>query len=183
MPLQTELRKQEERGSVGMLQTRQRTGPINEGDWIHPISKQKRQIVNSMWYPPFLTPINVVSSSPVDMTFTRIRLFHSKPNFIPQTNRILVGLPLKRRLFSRSTHLLIQLESIDVLNRLIPSYQGKGKLIHDPHQFALKAQHLSKYIFARQYGLNTPFSTTVKTYSVSLGDYTDRESEIKVLTG
>ena len=69
-----------------------------------------------------------------------------------------------------------------MLSRLIPSYLGKGKLIHDPRQFALQAQHLSKYIFARQYGLNTPFSTTAKTYSVSLGDYTDRESEIKVLT-
>lgn len=57
--------------------------------------------------PFFLTSINVVSSSPVDITFTRIRLFHSKPNFIPQTNQILVGLPLKRRLFSRSKHLLI----------------------------------------------------------------------------
>lgn len=129
-----------------------------------------------------MTSIDIVSSSPVDITFLRIRLFHSKPNFIPQTNQILVGLPLKRRLFSRSTQLAIQLEPIDVLTRLIPSYQGKGNLIHDPRQLALNAQHISKYVFARQYGLNTPFSATAKTYSVSLGDYTDRESEIKVLT-
>jgi len=81
-----------------------------------------------------------------------------------------------------SMDLLTEIRSLDVLTQLIPSYQRKGKLIHDPRQLALNAQHLSKYVFARQYGLNTPFSTTAKTYSVGLGDYTDRESEIKVFS-
>jgi len=62
-----------------------------------------KQYVNT---PLFWPQVDTLSSSPADITFTRVRLFHSKPNFIPQTNQILVGLPLNRRLLSRSTHSL-----------------------------------------------------------------------------
>ena len=38
-------------------------------------------------------------STPADVVIMRARIFYSRPNFVPHTNCILVGLPLKRRVF------------------------------------------------------------------------------------
>ncbi|KAF8952485.1 hypothetical protein BDZ97DRAFT_1681539, partial [Flammula alnicola] len=74
----------------------------------------------------------------------------------------------------------------DVLNRINPSYRSKAvakddaATTHDDRKLAENIRQLSKYIFARQYGLNTPFcSTATKSSSFALGDYLDRETEIK----
>lgn len=70
----------------------------------------------------------------------------------------------------------------DVLNRLVLCYETKGVPAKYASQggdnLAADARHLSKYIFARQYGLNTPFSSTVK--GPSINDCLDRDLEIQV---
>ena len=78
-------------------------------------------------------------------------------------------------------------DGVDVLNRIQPPYLKSGKAksntvdASDARQKADQARHLSKYIFARQYGLSNPFhSRTSKSSAFSFGDYMDREPEIKV---
>lgn len=73
----------------------------------------------------------------------------------------------------------------DVLNRLRPSFDVNTNRDHtavtDTRKEAEQLRHLSKYVFARQYGLATPFrSTTAKGASFKFADYLDREAEIKV---
>lgn len=71
---------------------------------------------------------------------------------------------------------------IDILNRLYPSYR-REQPVEDTKKWAEGVRHVSKYIFARQYGLNTPFSSTVTKGSAAGGagyDYLDREVELKV---
>lgn len=73
----------------------------------------------------------------------------------------------------------------DVLNRLQPSFDTNASRDHtfviDSRKQAEQVRHLSKYVFARQYGLATPFhSTTAKGASFKFGHYFDREAEIKV---
>jgi len=135
----------------------------------------------------FVTSSNNIRSSPADISFTRVRLFYSKPNYIPHTNLIVVGLPLKRAFFSQVvSDLSLPCYLIDFLNRLYPSfstkaYSKRGLDNEDPRQTAENVRQLSKYVFARQYGLNTPFASTVsKGSTFKLGDYLDREAEIKV---
>ena len=67
----------------------------------------------------------------------------------------------------------------DVLNRLQPSFEANPS--HDTRKQAEQVRHLSKYVFARQYGLATPFrSTAVKGVSFKFAHCPDREAEIKV---
>ena len=72
----------------------------------------------------------------------------------------------------------------DVLNRLQPSFDANTNRDHiatDTRKQAEQVRHLSKYVFARQYGLVTPFHpTTVKGASFNFPYYLDREAEIKV---
>ena len=72
----------------------------------------------------------------------------------------------------------------DVLNRLQPSFDANASrdhsLVIDSRQ-AEQVRHLSKYVFARQYGLATPFhSTPAKGPSFRFAHCPDREVEIKV---
>jgi hypothetical protein len=73
----------------------------------------------------------------------------------------------------------------DVLNRLQPSFDVNASRDHtfviDTRKQAEQVRHLSKYVFARQYGLATPFhSTAAKGASSKFGNFSDREAEIKV---
>ena len=73
----------------------------------------------------------------------------------------------------------------DVLNRLQPSFDVNASRDHtfviDTRKQAEQVRHLSKYVFARQYGLATPFhSTAAKGASFKFSHYPDREAEIKV---
>ena len=73
----------------------------------------------------------------------------------------------------------------DVLNRLQPSFDASAGRDHtfviDTRNQAEQVRHLSKYVFARQYGLATPFhSTAAKGASFKFAHYPDREAEIKV---
>ena len=73
----------------------------------------------------------------------------------------------------------------DVLNRLQPSFDVNASRDHsfviDTRKQAEQVRHLSKYVFARQYGLATPFhSTTAKGASLNFAHCHDREAEIKV---
>jgi hypothetical protein len=93
---------------------------------------------------------------------------------------MIVGLPL-RRAFALYLLFTYSQQFLDVFNRLYPSYQQKNAMeVEDAQKKAENVRHISKYIFARQYGLNTPFSFTTTKGSYSLGDYLDRELEIKV---
>ena len=71
-----------------------------------------------------------------------------------------------------------------MLNRLQPSFDvnvSRDNTITDTRKQAEQVRHLSKYIFARQYGLATPFhSTGSKGASFKFAYYPDREAEIKV---
>lgn len=71
-----------------------------------------------------------------------------------------------------------------MLNRLKPSFDVNTTRNHttvtDTRKEAEQLRHLSKYVFARQYGLATPFrSTNAKGASFKFADYLDREAEIK----
>lgn len=44
-----------------------------------------------------LPATDLYRSTPADIVVMRARIFYSRPTFIPRTNHILVGLPLKRR--------------------------------------------------------------------------------------
>jgi hypothetical protein len=73
----------------------------------------------------------------------------------------------------------------DVLNRLQPSFDlnasRKHTFVTDTRRPAEQVRHLSKYVFARQYGLGTPFhSAAAKGTSFKFAHYLDREAEIKV---
>ena len=121
-------------------------------------------------------------SSPVDIFIIRARIFYSRPDFIPKTNCILVGLPINRWFSS-----FVILDSLirkmsDVLNRLQPPFDANAGRDHtfviDSRKQAEQVRHLSKYVFARQYGLATPFHSTSASFKFSRCP--DREAEIKV---
>lgn len=72
-----------------------------------------------------------------------------------------------------------------MLNRLQPSFDVNASRDHtiviNTQKQAEQVRHLSKYVFARQYGLATPFrSMAAKGASFKFADYLDREAEIKV---
>ena len=70
----------------------------------------------------------------------------------------------------------------DVLNRLQPSFASRDHTyVIDTRKQAEQVRHLSKYVFARQYGLATPFhSTAAKGPHFRFAHSPDREAEIKV---
>ena len=72
-----------------------------------------------------------------------------------------------------------------MLNRLQPSFDANAgrdpTFVIDTRKQAEQVRHLSKYVFARQYGLATPFhSTAAKGASFRFAHCPDREAEIKV---
>ena len=72
-----------------------------------------------------------------------------------------------------------------MLNRLQPSSNVNANRDHtfiiDTRKQAEQVRHLSKYVFARQYGLATPFhSTAAKGAFFKNSHCSDREAEIKV---
>jgi hypothetical protein len=68
----------------------------------------------------------------------------------------------------------------DTLNVLNPSSRQSKSWYqtHDHHKRMEAARHLSKYIFPREYGLATVFTSSAKAHKYS--DFADREEEIKV---
>lgn len=63
-----------------------------------------------------------------------------------------------------------------------PNIQPDKYVDPDPKKQEENARHLSKYIFPRQYGLANPFSgSQSKKNAFQIPDYSDRESEIKVI--
>lgn len=52
---------------------------------------------------------SIFSTTPVDVSFVRFRLFYSRPNYIPNSNHILVGLPLKRMFTHPTSQRLLNL--------------------------------------------------------------------------
>ncbi|KAG6899964.1 hypothetical protein C0993_004865 [Termitomyces sp. T159_Od127] len=110
------------------------------------------------------------SSTPVDIYVARTGLFYGRPQYLPKSNKFVVGFPVKH-----------------ILNRIYPSYRRPPKV--DPDQYVdpdpkeqlQHARHLSKYVFPRQYGLNNPFFiTNLRKNAFNAPDYLDREAEIKV---
>ena len=70
----------------------------------------------------------------------------------------------------------------DVLNRLQPSFASRDHTyVIDTRKQVEQVRHLSKYVFARQYGLATPFhSTAAKGPHFRFAHSPDKEAEIKV---
>ncbi|KAG6896050.1 hypothetical protein C0992_010666 [Termitomyces sp. T32_za158] len=109
--------------------------------------------------------------TPVEINLVRARLFYGRPQHLPKSNKLAVGLPVKH-----------------ILNRIYPSYLRPPKV--DPDQYVdpdpkeqlQHARHLSKYVFPRQYGLNNPFFVAnLRKNAFNAPDYMDREAEIKSL--
>ncbi|KAJ7928905.1 hypothetical protein B0H13DRAFT_1596970, partial [Mycena leptocephala] len=73
----------------------------------------------------------------------------------------------------------------DILNRLNrpqpkPRVAPELYVDPDPRQQMDDARHLAKYVFARQYGLTSPFKfQTAKYESFKIPNFGDREHEIK----
>ncbi|KAI0719340.1 hypothetical protein C8T65DRAFT_706384 [Cerioporus squamosus] len=106
-------------------------------------------------------------------------MFYSRPSFAPHTKKMVVGLPPQR---IQPTHHC----GTDLLNRIYPSWQSSSRddgswSDPDPRQQMEHARHLAKYVFPRQYGLESAFSTSSgPSYgSFRFPDYMDREQEIK----
>ncbi|KAG6855773.1 hypothetical protein H0H87_010982 [Tephrocybe sp. NHM501043] len=112
---------------------------------------------------------NQLHRTPVEIHVVRTKLFYARPQCLPKSNQIIIGLPEKH-----------------ILNRIHPSYRRSQKVEPsqyvdpDPREQQQNGRHLSKYVFPRQYGLKNPFtaSTSKKEAFKSL-DYLDRETEIK----
>ncbi|TFY78051.1 hypothetical protein EWM64_g5960 [Hericium alpestre] len=107
---------------------------------------------------------------PVEIVFSRARLFYARPSYVPHTTFIVAGLPLQH-----------------IFNRLRPSYgptkkTKMGMTKQDIERAQMEdARHLAKYIFPRQYGLSNAFTptSTPRWGAGKLPDYADREDEIK----
>lgn len=131
-------------------------------------SRSALTLSNKTGYAQLIPRLPGNRSTPADIVVMRARVFYSRPDFIPHTKHILVGLPLKH-----------------VLNRLRPSFDVNASPDHTvvthTRKEAEQVRHLSKYVFARQYGLATPFHSTTAKGAFKFAHYIDREAEIKAL--
>ncbi|KAI0300910.1 hypothetical protein BC826DRAFT_905511, partial [Russula brevipes] len=106
-------------------------------------------------------------------------LCYARPAYTPHMHVITVGLPPKRS----CAYMRMSVRSYictDVLNVLNPSFRQSAKTwrqTRDHHKRMEAARHLSKYIFPREYGLATVFTSAAKAHKYS--DFADREDEIK----
>ena len=78
-------------------------------------------------------------------------------------------------------YIVSYISTTDILNALNPSFRLSARALwqaHDRHKKMEDARHLSKYVFPREHGLTTVFSSAVKAHKYS--DFADREDEIKV---
>ncbi|TFK40170.1 hypothetical protein BDQ12DRAFT_486484 [Crucibulum laeve] len=138
----------------------------DHGD-ARPAKRRKLNVKAGSINPPNNTLTSI--QHPADIAFSRSKMFYARPNLIPHTNQIVVGLPLKH-----------------VLNRLVPSYRHNKEAQVQRHvEFDIRKQeensrHVAKHIFARQYRLSNPFRVVFgKSTITSFPDYMDREVEIK----
>jgi telomerase reverse transcriptase len=108
----------------------------------------------------------ILRRTAADITFPRARLLYSRASNVTNTNRQVVGLPVKRWLlliFQKISSSLLNF-MLDVLNEIKPAYRGKQLLSEegyqdpDPKAQAMHARLLSKYVFPRQYGLPSAFA-------------------------
>ncbi|KAI0001414.1 hypothetical protein BJV74DRAFT_765921, partial [Russula compacta] len=106
-------------------------------------------------------------------------LCYARPAYIPHTDVIVAGLPPKRSCAYMRENILLYIHT-DVLNVLNSSFRrttGARYQAQDHHKRMEAARHLSKYIFPREYGLATVFTSAAKAHKYS--DFADREGEIK----
>ncbi|KAJ7773424.1 hypothetical protein B0H16DRAFT_149066 [Mycena metata] len=96
----------------------------------------------------------------------RGRLFYGRAMLQRRSKQIAVGLPPKH-----------------ILNRLNPpqpKIAAEDYVEPNARQQMDDARHLAKYVFARQYGLASPFKfQTPKYASLKIPNFNDREDEIK----
>lgn len=74
--------------------------------------------------------------------------------------------------------LYIYADILNVLNSSFRRATGARYQARDHHKRMEDARHLSKYIFPREYGLATVFTSAAKAHKYS--EFADREGEIKV---
>ncbi|KAI8969501.1 hypothetical protein BD414DRAFT_428508 [Trametes punicea] len=116
-------------------------------------------------------------------------MFYSRPSLVSHTPKIVVGLPPKREQTlhrTRNPPKLMASRTADILNRFYPSWHpksGKEDVSCEPdaRQQMEHARHLAKYVFPRQYGLDSPLasSDSFRSSNVRSPDYLDREREIE----
>ncbi|KAF5359331.1 hypothetical protein D9756_003256 [Leucocoprinus leucothites] len=105
--------------------------------------------------------------TPSLISIIRARMLYARPNYVPKSNKIVIGLPLRH--------------AFNIGNRDGSMYHcplGKP-LVWDGKDQALKARHMMRYIFPRQHGLGNPFQLHHSGEVYEYRDYTDREDEIK----
>jgi hypothetical protein len=107
-------------------------------------------------------------------------MFYARPTIMPHTHQIHLGLPLNcaSRLSLNILMYLIQF-MVDVLHRLA----SLGPVDTAPPSVGdmENSRHLAKYIFPRQYGLSSPFTSTYGSKSIlDNRGFHDRNEEIKV---
>ena len=115
-------------------------------------------------------------------------MLYARPNYIPKSNTLVIGLPLQREFISirhQSSPMIDLRYEQDALN--IGNRDGSmfheplGKpLVWDVKDSTLKARHILRYIFPRQYGLSNPFKFNCPGSAHEYRDFMDREDEIKV---
>ncbi|KAF7773358.1 hypothetical protein Agabi119p4_5525 [Agaricus bisporus var. burnettii] len=105
--------------------------------------------------------------TPSVIPIVRVRMFYARPNRIPGSGKIVIGLPLK--------HVFNINRRDNVPSKLDSSH------VHDPDNKAqeLRARHVMRYIFARQHNLVNPFHVTSIFEVYEYGNYLDREDEIR----
>ncbi|KAL4243808.1 Telomerase reverse transcriptase [Abortiporus biennis] len=109
--------------------------------------------------------------TPADISLARVRMFYFRPYYYPHSKIILIGLPPK--------HILNRLNSPA---RPVTNNQQQHWEDPDPRKQLEDARHLSKYVFARQYCLSSPFvvNSADKYQAYKIPDYFDREQEIQM---
>ncbi|KAF8690235.1 hypothetical protein AX14_003047 [Amanita brunnescens Koide BX004] len=104
-----------------------------------------------------------------DVVFTRRKLFYSRPIYVNEPRRLVVGLPPRH-----------------FLNQIRPSFTRHARAepsSNDNLYSRAQAEHArlaAKYIFSRQYGLSNPFNAQTQSKKSNIyRDSLDKEDEIK----
>lgn len=105
--------------------------------------------------------------TPSLISIIRARMLYARPNYVPKSNKLVIGLPLRH--------------AFNIGNRDASLFhQPSGEpLLWDAKGHALKARHILRYIFPRQHGLSHPFKLTSLGDTYEYKNYMDREDEIE----
>ncbi|PFH53166.1 hypothetical protein AMATHDRAFT_39050 [Amanita thiersii Skay4041] len=103
-----------------------------------------------------------------NISFVRTKILYSRPSYVPNANRLALGLP--------PTHFLNRIKSS--FDR--PGYLDPNNYVDpDPKIQGDNARHAAKYVFSRQYNLSNPFFPWRKPVFRAHRDNSNKEAEIQ----